>query len=199
MSITTDEVIQKRFRFKGRTNTLPWFPKKGTLHDLVALFPQLEYFEGVEVGTNRGKFAHYLCSTNPNLHLTCVDPWTEFEGFDISNERQELIYKYAVKILSGYNITIMRKTSMEALLEFKDESLDFVYIDGNHLFDYVIQDILGWIKKIKKGGMVLIHDYCPFGGGMDVIQAVNAYTFCHHINPWYITREMIPIAYWVIK
>ena len=37
--------------------------------------------------------------------------------------------------------------------------LDFVYIDGNHQYDYVINDIKLSLKKLKKNGIISGHDY----------------------------------------
>lgn len=162
------------------------------LRSLARLFTELEFKEGVEVGTNRGKFASFVCTVNPMLHLTCIDPWITYEGINVSQETQDAVYKYAVKHLAKFNITILRKTSMEAVRDFALASLDFVYIDGDHSFDYVVQDIVNWVSRVKKGGLILVHDY----NKLDVQSAVNAYTSCHHINP-YITREAIPVAYWV--
>jgi len=48
---------------------------------------------------------------------------------------------------------------MEAVEDFKDESLDFVYIDGHHGFRYVAEDLCEWTQKVKKGGIVSGHDY----------------------------------------
>ena len=162
------------------------------LRSLARLFTELEFKEGVEVGTNRGKFASFVCTVNPMLHLTCIDPWITYEGNSVSQETQDAVYKYAVKHLAKFNITIMRKTSMEAVQLFSDSSIDFVYIDGNHAFDYVLQDIVQWAAKVKNDGIILVHDYCL----RDVQYAVDSYTSFHHIVP-YITKEAIPVAYWV--
>ena len=44
-------------------------------------------------------------------------------------------------------------------------------------------------------GLVLVHDYCAFGMS-GVIPAVDAYTHCHKIDPWFVTRDMEPTAFW---
>ena len=80
-------------------------------------------------------------------------------------------------------------------IDFEDESLDFAYIDANHLYDYVCQDIIHWSHKVRSGGMVGCHDYGPHNCG--VVMAVDGYTFCHNIHPWYVTFEPIPTAFWV--
>lgn len=48
---------------------------------------------------------------------------------------------------------------MDVVKQFKDESLDFVYIDGNHSFQHVVNDLCEWEKKVKVGGIVAGHDY----------------------------------------
>lgn len=85
---------------------------------------------------------------------------------------------------------------MDAVGQFKDGSLDFVYIDGDHSFENCILDILHWTKKVRPNGVVAVHDYHPYVG-LDVMLAVDAYTRANHIDPWYVTREMEPTAYWV--
>lgn len=196
--MTTDEAIQRHFNFGGRNRNLPWYPRKGRRDILANLFTYLNFKEGAEIGTYRGAWAHYLCSTVPNLHLSCIDPWLFYEGGSRTPEVQEIYYAETVQKLKGFNATIIRKKSMDAVGAFEDESLDFVYIDGNHAFDYAIMDIICWHPKVRKGGIVAVHDYHT-QVGTDVIKAVDAYTHVHHIDPWYVTREEWPTAYWVRK
>lgn len=192
--MTTDEAIQKKFDFRGRTRNLPWYPRRGTRKHLSQLLGELNFNEGVEVGTCYGEFAEILCQNNPNLHLTCVDPWMRYHGGTI--ERVEHTHKIAVERLAKYPVTIIRKTSLDAVSEFKDKTLDFVFIDGDHYFDMVIQDIIAWVPKVRKEGIVVLHDYHSQCGA-DVVTAVNAYTYCHDIRPWYVTREELVTAFWV--
>lgn len=192
--MTTDQYIHKRFRFAGRTRNLPWYPRTGTRSDLAKMFGELGFNLGVEVGTWRGDFAYELCTANPKLKLTCVDPWMAYNGR--SQEREDIYYSMAVKKLEGLNIELVRKTSMDAVKTFPDGYFDFVFIDGNHLFEFAMMDILHWPKKVRKEGIIAVHDYhneC----GADVIMAVDAYTHCNHIDPWYVTREHLRTAFWV--
>jgi ubiquinone/menaquinone biosynthesis C-methylase UbiE len=48
---------------------------------------------------------------------------------------------------------------MEALDNFPDGSLDFVYIDGNHSIRYATEDIYEWYRKVRPGGAISGHDY----------------------------------------
>ena len=74
---------------------------------------------------------------------------------------------------------------MDAVKMFKDRSLDFVFIDANHAFDYVMQDLIEWTKKVRIGGIVSGDDYYPFKKGdqsfAGVVEAVDSYRKAHDI------------------
>lgn len=57
------------------------------------------------------------------------------------------------------NIIKIKKSSVEAAKDFEDESLDCVYVDGEHLYDYIRADIQAWKDKIKNGGILCGHDF----------------------------------------
>lgn len=188
------DLIRMKFRFRGRSDNLPWSSPRGTRETLAELFNELGFKQGVEVGTRWGSYAMVLCAKNPGLMLHCVDPWKSYSH--LTQIRQDEIYAGAVKNLKPFNARILRMTSMEALEKFPDGSLDFVFIDGNHEFDHACPDIIFWAKKVKRGGIVAVHDYGHFHWA-GVVEAVDAYTHCHHIDPWYCTREREPTAFWV--
>ncbi len=81
---------------------------------------------------------------------------------------------------------------MDAIHDFENESLDFVYIDGHHGFKFVAEDIWGWSHKVKKGGIICGHDY-EYGKlrkgepyFMQVKQVIDAYTHAFRIDNWYV-------------
>lgn len=188
--------IRNKFNLKRRMDNLPHgASRRFNRNHLAELLGELKYNKGAEIGVRRGRYSMILCRNNPDLHLTCVDGWHPYDR-KYNKERQDRIYGEAVENLSSYNVTILRKKSMDALNEFEDGSLDFVCIDGNHKFDYVCPDIIFWSQKVRKNGIVACHDYYGFGWS-GVMKAVDAYTFCHHIDPWYVTKELEPTAFWV--
>jgi hypothetical protein len=91
---------------------------------------------------------------------------------------------------------MVRKTSMEALADFENESLDFIHVDGAHDYDNACVDLIFWAYKVRLGGIISLHDWMA-GHGAGVMQAINGYTHCHSINPWYVTREKEATAFWV--
>jgi len=77
---------------------------------------------------------------------------------------------------------------MDAVKVFDDESLDFIFIDGNHSFEFVTNDIAEWGKKVKKGGIISGHDYFRSRSGIyiHVKDVVNGWTYSHKIDPWFV-------------
>lgn len=53
----------------------------------------------------------------------------------------------------------MRYHSVDAAKLFDNESIDFVFIDGDHHYDSVKEDIAAWLPKVKRGGTIAGHDY----------------------------------------
>ena len=161
--------------------------------DLAKLFRELDYRSGAEIGTARGTYAINLARHNPKCRIYCIDPWETYDGLrdwtdaDVLNEH----WIAAKSRLAKYpEVRIVKKYSMDALKKFDDNSLDFVYIDANHLFPYVAEDIFYWSKKVKPGGIVSGHDYL-YGSkkGFHVTGVVKGYTEAFKIKPWFVVDE----------
>jgi len=191
------KLIWKHFHFSGNQRPIPWGSSMRYSRDkLGKLFADAGYTKGAEIGVRKGKFSLVLCKANPNLHMFCVDPWMPYGGRKYTKEKQDGLFEIAKKTLAPYNVTFIRKTSMEGVKDFKENSLDFAYIDGNHLFDFVMEDIIHWSRRVRSGGIVACHDF-HYGSNVEVVEAVMAYTRANHIDPWYVTKESQPTAYWV--
>lgn len=118
--------------------------------------------KGVEVGSFKGEFARTILEKWEGV-LYMVDPWYELEDYnDMSNiGLNQDAYLEAMRSINDFRdrAYMLRCLSKQAVDLFPDESLDFVYIDGNHEYSYVVQDIKLWCPKVKKGGIVAGHDY----------------------------------------
>jgi predicted O-methyltransferase YrrM len=69
------------------------------------------------------------------------------------------------------NVTIIRKQSLEAAIEFEKESVDIIFIDAIHTYKDCKDDINNWVKVVKPNGVLSGHDYSTRFFG--VIMAVN--------------------------
>lgn len=160
--------------------------------DLPDFFVEMGYKIGAEIGVDRGEFSEKFAKSG--LTIYCIDPWKMYEDYTDSRGQKKLdkIYEQTKHRLSLYpNAKIIRKTSVEALSDIPDDSLDFVYIDGNHQLKFVIEDLFEWSKKVKVGGIISGHDYIytnprTQAGICHVIYALDAYTRAYKINDWYL-------------
>ena len=152
---------------------------------LYRLFNDMGLKKGVEVGVRGGSNALNICKHIANVSLGLVDLW-----------RGDRHYARVERILAPYDVQLIRKKSMDALNDFERESLDFGYIDANHTFDYFMEDLIGWSKKIRSGGIIAGHDYFHWTEG-NIVLAVNAYVQAHGIKDLFITDEPIPSFFWV--
>jgi len=124
--------------------------------------------KGVELGTFNGEFSKVILESWGG-YLYMVDVWrplSDEEYDDMSNHKNHInAYSNAMGNIRGYEdrAFMMRMKGEFAVDLFQDESLDFVYIDANHTYEGVMDDIKLWFPKVKKGGLLLGHDYLPNG------------------------------------
>ena len=190
------KIIEAVKNYKGKPFEIP----DASRDELPEFFKEMGYKIGAEIGVYKGYFTKRFAKTG--LKIYGIDLWQPYPDFDRVDDnrkaRQDELYIRATTFLSRYKeVNLIRKTSMEAVKDFKDESLDFVYIDANHKLKYAVEDIFEWSKKIRKGGCISGHDYVrpsDFGDRLEnwykrnihVKYAVDAYTVAHQIDNWYV-------------
>jgi len=185
--------IKDALQFKDQ----PYFIPDCTRDELPEFFVQQGYKKGVEIGVYKAEFTEKFAKAG--LEIYGVDPWVAYGDYATHpkynrfQERQDFLYGHSQRVLKPYpNAHLIKKTSMEAVKDFEDGSLDFVYIDGHHGFKYVAEDIWEWEKKIKKGGVVAGHDYGDYHiSAMDpyvihVRYVIDAYTKATQNTQWYV-------------
>jgi len=123
---------------------------------------------GVEIGVLAG--SHALKNVRKIRFLKTlylVDPYFIYKagGLKWDNERYEEVAK---EKLQKYNDKIIwiKATSAKAVIHFKDESLDFAYIDANHEYEFTLEDTELWTPKVKQSGIVGGHDHVPIHPGV---------------------------------
>jgi hypothetical protein len=148
----------------------------------------------VEVGVAQGDHAKMLCDQNPGVKLYCVDVWEKYPGFREYTDRITKYFEEAKEKLKPYDTVIVKKFSMDAVKDFADGSLDFVYIDAAHDFKNVTDDVCEWAKKVRIGGIVFGHDYKEQSKGpyvRDVKYVIQAYCYAKSIRPWFVLKNGI--------
>ena len=194
------EYIKTKFNIKD-TDPKPYVLKGTEREQLYQLFAELGYSIGCEIGLEKGKNAQMMFEYIPNLKLYGIDPYKEhpqcsYKATALSrnwdNGYREDAKRQAQKRMEGKNAIIIEKFSEDAVKDVPDNSLDFVYIDGDHSYDFVMQDMIIWGRKVRKGGIISGHDYYEDKNKSSrrakVTQAVNDYTRVHSIE-LYTTNE----------
>lgn len=160
--------------------------------DLPEFFVGRGYKVGAEIGVDRGDFTELLCKEG--LEIYGIDPWKMYPDYMYGKGQKGLNenWEFSKERLAKYNCHLIRKTSMDAVEDFEDESLDFVYIDGHHGFRYVAEDLWEWNKKVKVGGVIAGHDYAlntkppyhPYT--LHVKYVLEAFLKTLKIKKWYV-------------
>jgi len=165
-----------------------------TRTEMAKFFHDMDFKVGAEIGVAQGWYSEILCRENPQAKLYAVDVWQQYEGFNEYKDRIDRYYEAAKALLAPYNCELIKKFSMDAIKDFADNSLDFVFIDGAHDFKNVAMDIYEWAKKVRPGGIVFGHDYKRSKGKyiVEVKDVVQAYMYGKEIKPWFALENNIP-------
>jgi predicted O-methyltransferase YrrM len=133
----------------------------------VSRFPTNSHF--VEVGSWKGQSAAYMAveihNSGKTIRFDCIDTWKGSLNEDPHQNDQYvkngLLYE---KFMSNVDrvkhiITPRIGDSIELSKTYEDDSLDFVFIDGDHSYEAVKADIQAWLPKVKSNGLLAGHDY----------------------------------------
>ena len=219
----TLEKVKQKFNVNINEKSPIFLKEQNRYEDLTVLFRELGFKVGAEIGVSKGRYSKFLLVKIPKLKLFCIDPYMAYNEYVEANREggQETLnehYEKAKGRLSKYDAIFVKKTSMEAVKDFEDESLDFVFIDGNHTFEYAVNDIAEWYKKVRKGGIVSGHDFWNSIEIEDkrlwienptpeeriklcqVKEAVIGWTKANKIEPWFVlTGRRDKTWFWIKK
>ena len=157
---------------------------------MIETLRELGFKKGVEVGVAQGHHSLLMCQNMPSdAELYGVDVWDLYEGYNEYTDRIHKYYQEAQDKMKPYsNYHFIKKFSMDAVNDFEDNSLDFVYIDGAHDYKNVAMDICEWSKKVRIGGIVYGHDYKRRHHRwiVDVKDVVDSWSYAKRIRPLFI-------------
>lgn len=156
---------------------------------------------GCEIGVAFGTGSQSVLENTDISRLYSIDPYKHFpdsvypDGMNLEQHTFDVLYLRAQKRLASYGdrSMLLRMTSLDAAELFADNSLDFVYLDGNHTFEGLSADLQKWYDKVRSGGLLIGDDYGHISHP-GVKQAVN--TFCAQRSLKVNVRSR---TWWVIK
>jgi hypothetical protein len=173
-----------------REELLRYFPKGGI---------------GAEIGVAQGDFSAAMLEAAQPVELHLIDPWSHLEaGSDLleaagllsevgdARERNEQFAappensggdeqfaEVTARFRADQRVHLHRQYSYKAASGFADGHFDFVYLDGNHQYEFVLRDLEDFGAKLKPGGLLFGHDFFEDTFARDehygVVDAVNTF------------------------
>ena len=130
-------------------------------------FPEGYPFKCVELGVYEGDHSLEMLKVLDPEQLYLVDMWVDIkisgEGSDYIHDTQEMWDRRYLGVQERYapydNVSVLRMSTDQAAQELPDD-LDLVYIDANHDYAPLLNDMNKWFPKVRQGGILSGDDYC---------------------------------------
>lgn len=149
--------IEKALSIEGwmKEEELLWLANQAAKHQNI-----------LEIGSWQGRSSYVLAANTPGK-LLCVDTWKGTMSERAHRERlagkgdEWLLAQFIRNVEQLPNISWLRLPSLEAatLLHSRNEpKFDMIFIDGDHEYEPVRNDILAWRPMLAEGGLFCGHD-----------------------------------------
>lgn len=143
-----------------------------------------EHSVGVEIGVLHGDFSAEILK-EINSYLLLIDPYViggMQYGSNLNNIQSaystEQDYKNVVERFNEYilkgQVTLWRNFSYDVVTVYPNQSFDYAYHDGSHIYKELKRDLDDWLPKMKIDAVIAGHDFFEFEG-FGVVQAVEEF------------------------
>jgi predicted O-methyltransferase YrrM len=155
------------------------------LRGLLEGFQILQLQTGAEIGVLDGGTSMYLLAAFPKLQLVSVDPYKIYNEYD--TERLAQAEQTAIQRLTPFGDRSIRvkESSVDAAKMVPAGRLDFVFIDADHSYEAVKEDMAAWYPALRPGGLFSGHDYRWAG----VQQAVDEFASANNLKGYCSPKE----------
>lgn len=160
--LTEDEIINILSDFKHRV-----FPRPFERQSNLRVRREGEGLVGIEIGVAGGEHALSLLKNLKIKRLYLIDPYElynkysegkiHFGGDQLFLDQLEVSCRNKLKDYER-NLVWIKKLSSDAISDIT-EKVDFVYIDGNHQEEFVVEDIDNYFSVLNSSGVIGGHDY----------------------------------------
>ena len=135
-----------------------------------------------EIGVFRGDFSAVMLEKFKffEVELTLIDPYiANSEFIDYSQDLLDKAYNFCCNRFKKFsNVKIIKDSSENSVKNFEDNYFDFIYLDGNHNYSYVKQDLEMWYPKLKNKGIICGDDWSrPYG----VMKAATEFAYKNNL------------------
>jgi hypothetical protein len=161
--------MRKPFFIKA---AMRWVRPGGYRADLLHILPK--HSVDAEIGVLRGDFSASVLRVVQPARYHLIDPWEFSATSKYGGAYDGVIGRFERQIACG-QVVVHRTTSVN--MQLPDNSLDWVYIDGAHDFEGVLNDLRHFCSMVKPAGLIAGDDYGTYDPrwGNGVEKAVNAF------------------------
>lgn len=129
---------------------------------LVGLIRSRGLLRGAEVGVKAGENIRRVLQQCPDFHFVAIDCWDprfQYQNWGKhAQEHNEILFDRVCRMFPG-RVEKFKGYSLRMSGMFDDESFDIVFIDGDHSRAACEADIVAWLPKVRRGGVICGHDY----------------------------------------
>lgn len=140
--------IRRALGIEGWTSReeLKWLAEQASKRRLIA-----------EIGSYKGRSTAALAD-NTSGSVLAVDSWNRPSTGDHPFPIDDAVMKEFINNMAR-GIIRFREESVTAARLFRVPTFDMIFIDGDHDYESVKQDILAWRPHLKDGGLLCGHDF----------------------------------------
>ena len=150
-------------------------------HELVELAASYPINHMIELGVYEGEFSEHCYKSLALKRYTLVDFWdydeysfvledapqmrglrSVYNEYFRNDPKQVLADAYDKtrgRFADKHNVEILKMDIATAADRFADGSVDFIYLDGNHTYEFALRDLYMWFPKLRPGGLFACNDF----------------------------------------
>eukprot|EP00441_Pelagodinium_beii_P009559 CAMPEP_0197692210 /NCGR_PEP_ID=MMETSP1338-20131121/110767_1 /TAXON_ID=43686 ORGANISM="Pelagodinium beii, Strain RCC1491" /NCGR_SAMPLE_ID=MMETSP1338 /ASSEMBLY_ACC=CAM_ASM_000754 /LENGTH=244 /DNA_ID=CAMNT_0043274841 /DNA_START=44 /DNA_END=775 /DNA_ORIENTATION=+ len=127
-----------------------------------------------EIGVNKGVFARQNLQKWSGRYYM-VDAWGYFPRHNLKKlgyfqpegpyyMKRKYMNETMDRVLAfGDRARVVRGLSVVVASSFRDEALDWIFIDAGHKYEEILADLEAWYPKVRRGGLLSGDDYVEAG------------------------------------
>jgi predicted O-methyltransferase YrrM len=166
--------------------TQTWFINTEVNRKIVDFIDTSKRCSVLEIGCFEGLSSVFFADNllhHPDSSMICVDPFLTIDTNDhacwMKNE-QEQNFDYNITHCSNTTKITVNKTTSDKFFETNMKTFTFIYIDGCHIWDFILRDMENSFKVLEKDGIMWMDDYSS---------STNNYESYHVMNKWLSEHE----------
>ncbi|MDC6448218.1 class I SAM-dependent methyltransferase [Alphaproteobacteria bacterium] len=161
----------------------------------------------IEVGVWQGEFSNKIYNICSPKELVLVDSWTydkqvrgcapQVDGKEPLSQKffDDAKNETYSKFKNMKEVLILDKNSIDASSNYNDNYFDYIYLDAEHTYQAVSNDLDTWYPKLKINGVFFGDDYYwrEEDGSLSLHKAYQDFISKHQIRKWCVFKSQITL------